>query len=306
MAPGLRRKTREPLQVCAVPLAVNASWTLDPVPIVLIAAAAVIYGRRWRAVRKSARQARSHQAMQRVLRHDAPRWRAVCYALGLLAVVAALISPVDELGHQVLTMHMVQHLLLLDVAPILAILGFTRVILRPATRRFMEIERRAGVLATPVFAAVFYVVTMVAWHVPTLYDAALRHDGIHVLEHVCFGLAGALYWWHLLSPIPGRHRLTGMGPVIYMAGTKVAVGIVGIVITFAPDALYDFYANQGTVWGMSPTTDQHVAGALMAVEQSLVMGTALAWLFIRMLGESQRTDERRDRYEPESTVPSAR
>ena len=289
-----------------MPLAVNASWTLDPVPIVLIAAAAVIYGRRWRAVRRGARQARSHQAMLRVLHHDAPRWRALCFGAGLLAVFVALISPVDELGHQVLTMHMVQHLLLLDVAPILAILGFTRVILRPATRRFMEIERRAGFIATPVFAALLYVVTMVAWHLPALYDSALEHDGVHVLEHVCFGIAGGLYWWHLLSPIPGRHRLTGMGPVIYMVVTKVAVGILGIVITFSPRGLYDFYAQQGTVWGMSPTTDQHLAGALMAVEQSIVMGVALAWLFIRMLGESQRTDERHERYEPESSVPSAR
>jgi cytochrome c oxidase assembly factor CtaG len=294
--------------LAAVPLAVDASWSLAPGPIILIATAAILYALRWRAVRRTARQARGHQAMLRVLRHDAPRWRAAAYAAGLLAVLAALVSPIDELGHQVLTMHMVQHLLLLDVAPILAILGLTRVLLRPATRRFMEVERRAGWLAHPVFAAVLYVVTMIAWHLPALYDAALEHEAVHVLEHVCFGIAGALYWWHLLSPIPARHRLTGMGPVIYMVVTKVAVGILGIVITFAPDALYDFYATQGTVWGMSPTTDQHVAGALMAVEQSLVMGTALAWLFIRMLSESQRGDERKDRYEPEPerTVPSAR
>ncbi len=107
-------------------------------------------------------------------------------------------------------------------------------ILRPATRRFMEIERRAGPLAHPVFAAVFYVATMVLWHVPALYDAALEHPALHVLEHVMFAIAGALYWWHLLSPIPSRHRLTGMGPVLYMVVTKIGVGLLGIVITFAP------------------------------------------------------------------------
>jgi cytochrome c oxidase assembly factor CtaG len=230
-------------------------------------------------------------------RHDAPRWRAVCFALALVALVAALISPVDALGHRVLTMHMVQHLLLLDVAPILGILGLTRVILRPATRRLMELERHAGFLAHPVFAAVLYVATMVVWHVPALYDAALEHPALHVLEHVAFAFAGGLYWWHLLSPIPARHRLTGMGPVLYMVGTKIGVGLLGIVITFAPDSLYAFYSHQGDVWGMSPGTDQQVAGALMAVEQSLVMGIALAWLFVRMLGEAQRTDERAERYE---------
>ena len=89
-----------------------------------------------------------------------------------------------------------------------------------------------------------------------------------------------------------------MGPVVYMLATKIGVGLLGIVITFAPDSLYAFYERRGTVWGMAPATDQQVAGALMAVEQSIVMGVALAWLFIRMLGESQRTDERAERYDP--------
>ncbi len=105
--------------------AVNSSWTLDPGPIVLIAAAGGLYGYRWRATRAAAGRARSHQAMLYVKRHDAPRWRAACFAAALLAAAAALISPIDALGHQILTMHMVQHLLLLDVAPILGILGLT-------------------------------------------------------------------------------------------------------------------------------------------------------------------------------------
>jgi cytochrome c oxidase assembly factor CtaG len=204
---------------------------------------------------------------------------------------------VDRLAEQVLAVHMIQHLLLLDVAPILGILGLTRVILRPATKRLQNVERAAGPLGHPVFAALLYVAVMAAWHVPALYDAALEHAGVHALEHICFAVAGGLYWWHLLSPIPGRHRLTGMGPIVYMVATKVGVGLLGIVITFAPRALYAFYAHRGRVWGMDPHTDQQVAGALMAVEQSIVMGTALAWLFIRMLGESQRSDERAERFE---------
>jgi cytochrome c oxidase assembly factor CtaG len=276
----------------------DASWTFDPVPIVLIAVAAWLYGRRWRVARAGADQHRSHRGLTIARARDAPAWRAACFGAALVALVAALISPIDRLGEQVLTMHMTQHLLLLDVAPILAILGFTRVILRPATRRVQAVERAAGPLAHPVFAALLYVATMAAWHVPALYDAALEHAGVHVLEHVCFAVAGGLYWWHLLSPIRGRHRLTGMGPVVYMVATKLGVGLIGIVITLAPNSIYDFYSHQGDVWGMDPHTDQQVAGALMAIEQSIVMGTALAWLFIRMLGESQRSDERAERYEP--------
>ncbi len=277
---------------------VDASWTLDPGPIVLMALAAWFYARRWRAARAAAAGHRHHQAVTIARSRDAPTWRAVCFAGALLAGAIALISPVDRIGEQVLTMHMAQHLLLLDIAPVLGIVGLTRVILRPATRRVQAIERAAGPLAHPVFAALFYVATMAAWHVPALYDAALEHSGVHALEHICFAVAGGLYWWHLLSPIRGRHRLTGMAPVVYMVATKLGVGLLGIVITFAPDALYAFYEQQGPVWGMDPHTDQQVAGALMAVEQSIVMGTALAWLFVRMLGESQRNDERAERYEP--------
>lgn len=275
----------------------DASWTFDFGPIVLMAAAAVFYAMRFRAARASAGAHRNHQAVLYARKHEAPRWRAICFAAALLAAAAALISPIDRLGEQVLTMHMVQHLLLLDVAPILGILGLTRVILRPATRRFMAIERAAGPLGHPVFAALFYIATMAFWHVPAMYDAALEHPALHVLEHMMFATAGGLYWWHLLSPIRNRHRLSGMGPIVYMVATKVGVGLLGIVITFAPDALYSFYEHRGDVWGMSPATDQQVAGALMAVEQSVVMGVALAWLFIRMLGESQRSDERSERHD---------
>lgn len=277
--------------------AIDSSWTLAPGPLVLIATGAVLYAVRFRHARAAAGAHTDHQAVLHARRHEAPRWRAVCFAAALLVAATALISPIDRLGDQVLTMHMVQHLLLLDVAPILGILGLTRVILRPVTRRVMALERAAGPLAHPVFAALLYIATMAVWHIPALYDAALEYAAVHVLEHVTFAIAGGLYWWHVLSPIPGRHRLTGMGPVLYMVGTKIGVGMLGIVITFSPDTLYAFYDNRGEVWGMAPSTDQQVAGALMAVEQSLVMGAALAWLFIRMLGESQRTDERGERYE---------
>src|SRR3954447_3280225 len=183
---------RRRCETWGVPGAIDASWTLDPAPLVLIAAAAWLYTRRWRAARAAAHGKRSHQAMLVARAHDAPRWRAWCFAAALAAAFAALISPIDALGHQVLTMHMIQHLLLLDVAPVLGILGLTRVILRPATRRFMEIERRAGAFAHPVFAAALYVVTMALWHVPALYDAALRHPVLHVLEHITFAVAGGL------------------------------------------------------------------------------------------------------------------
>ena len=260
------------------------SWSWDPGPLVAIGGAAVLYVVRWRRAREEAGP------------RAASGWRLAAFLGGLSAIFAALVSPVDRLGEQLLVMHMTQHLLLLDVASILLILGLTKVILRPATRRLTRIERAAGPLAHPAFAVFAYAATMAVWHLPAAYDAALEHPALHVFEHLCFAAAGLLYWWHLLSPIRARHRLGGLGPIAYMATTKVLVGLLGIIITFSPSLLYDFYAGRSEVWGLSPLTDQNMAGALMALEQSLIMGAALAYLFIRMLAESEREEQRAERF----------
>ncbi len=262
----------------------DASWTLEPGAIVFIALLAWVYGARVRRVRASRGGARG-----------APSARVVAFGLGLATLVAALLSPLDRLGEQAFVMHMVQHVVLLDVAPILLICGLTKVILRPATRRLTAVERAAGVLAHPGFAIAAYVAVMWVWHVPALYDAALEHGLVHVAEHVTLLSAGALYWWHLLSPIRSRMRLGGMGPVVYMLSTKLLVGLLGIAITFAPDALYAFYEQRPPIWGLDPTEDQALAGAVMALEQSIVMGIALVWLFVRMLNESEAHEQRAER-----------
>jgi putative membrane protein len=277
-----------PWEVYAPPLmAPNLSWSASPVTLLAVAAVGAAYLTRWRRVRASpgARPA------------DAPAWRLVCFCGALLCALIALVSPLDALAEQLFSMHMVQHVLLLDLAPILAILGLTRVLLRPLTRAVRGLEARAGPLAQPAFAALLYIAVIWAWHVPGAYDAALRHPAAHALEHASFLLAGSLYWWHLLSPIRARLRLGGMGPVFYMAATKLFVGALGMGLAFAPSALYPYYVHHARVWGLSAGSDQSLAGVIMAVEQSLVMGTALVVLFIAALSESEREQRRRERYE---------
>jgi cytochrome c oxidase assembly factor CtaG len=263
-----------------LPLAASpdAAWSFQPGALVLVAALTFLYVRRWREV-------------------GASPGRLTSFLGAMALVLVALCSPIDRLAEQLFFVHMVQHLLLLDLVPILVMLSLTRVILRPLTRRLMRLERAAGPLAHPVFAIVAYVSVMAFWHVPALYDAALEHPVLHVLEHVTFGLAGGLYWWFLLSPIRSRRRLGGMGPVVYMLATKALVGLLGILLAFSPDALYDFYDRQPGYWGLSPGTDQAVGGLIMALEQSIVMGIALVFLFVRALGESEREEQRAERYE---------
>jgi putative membrane protein len=261
-------------------VAADTSWTLEPGAILLIALLGALYVPRWRRARE--------QGGARV----AEGWRLAAFLGGLALLVVALLSPVDRLGEQAFAMHMVQHVILLDLAPILFMVGLTKVILRPLTRRLQPVERAAGVLGHPVAAVLAYITLMWLWHVPALYDAALRSPFVHILEHVCFLSVGLLYWWHLLSPVRSRLGTGGMGPVVYMLSTKLAVGLLGIGLTFAPDPLYDFYEQRPGIWGLSPTEDQAAAGAIMALEQSIIMGIALTYLFVRALAESDREQER--------------
>jgi cytochrome c oxidase assembly factor CtaG len=267
-------------------LPVDASWTFAPIVLVALVAYVWVYAWRWRISRA--------QGGARA----APVGRLVLWCAGVFALFLALISPIDRLGEQLASVHMVQHLLIADIAPILLTLGLTKWILRPATRRIHRIERAAGPFGHPAFGVVAYVGAMWLWHIPAMYNAALRNGNVHVLEHLSFGAAGLLYWWHLLSPIRSRMRLGGMGPVLYMASTKILVGFLGVLLAFAPTLLYGFYDTHGaTRWGLTALDDQHVAGLIMALEQSIVMGVALAYLFTRMLQEAEEKNLREEREE---------
>lgn len=269
----------------AASVAPTIAWSPEPTVLIGVGALAILYALAWRrgrAVDAPHRPGFGHLAL---------------FGGGLAAILAALVSPLDGLGDDLLVMHMAQHILLLDIVPILLILGLNKVLLRPVTRRLHSIERRAGYLAHPAFAVLAYAGFMWAWHIPAMYDAALRNSAVHVFEHLCFAVAGTLYWWHLLSPIRNRMRLGGLGPISYMVVTKLLVGILGIALAFAPASFYPFYQHHPHYWGLSPVEDQSMAGLEMALEQSIVMGIALVVLFVQMLNESERDAQRAERYE---------
>ena len=147
-------------------------------------------------------------------------------------LLIALVSPIDALGEDYLfSMHMVQHILLGDIAPLLLLLSLSRVIMRPATRRLTAVERALGRLPTrsTVIAALDRLLYF--WHIPAMYDAALNHSGVHALEHACFFTAGIAVWWPLIQPVPMRHRLTGLRCSPTSLAAKFGVGALGL----APD-----------------------------------------------------------------------
>jgi putative membrane protein len=261
------------------------SWSPTPPVLVVLVAMLAVYLAGWRRARRPAEP------------HPPSYGRLALFFCGLLAIAVALVSPLDSLGDQLIVMHMVQHVLLLDIAPLLLVLGLTKGLLRPVTRKLHTLERRAGLLGHPASAVAIYAGLLWLWHIPALYDRAQGSDLLHLLEHFCFFAAGSLYWWHLASPVRTRMRLGGLGPIGYLVSSKLLVGVLGIVLAFAPTNLYPFYANQPHYWALTPLEDQMMAGLVMALEQSVVMGIALVYLFVRMLGEEERAARRAERYE---------
>lgn len=268
-------------------------WFSDPGALAPLALLAVIYVRRFRAARREAGG------------RGAGPLQAAAFAGGMLALLAALESPLDGLGHDYLfSAHMLQHVLLGDIAPLLLLLSLSRVIMRPLTRRLMRVEQALGPLAHPVTGLVAWLVLMYLWHIPALYDAALEHPVVHLIEHASFFSAGVAVWWPLIQPVPMRRRLPGLWPLAYIGTAKFGLAALGLFLTWSGTAIYDYYEHVPRIWSLSAVEDQNIGGAIMMVEQSLTFVLVLAALFMRMLAQSEEEERRRERLEDAAATPS--
>lgn len=264
-------------------------WLPDPGVLAPIALLVVIYVRRFRAAR----------------REEGGRgagWpQALAFAGGIVALLLAVASPIDGLGEDYLfSAHMVQHVLLGDIAPALLLLSLSRVIMRPATRRLHVVERKLGRLFSPWTGLALWLFFTYTWHIPALYDAALEDPLIHFLEHMTFFTAGVCVWWPLIQPVPMRKPLKGFQTVAYIGSAKFGLAALGLYLTWSSTAFYPYYETVPRIWGLSVVADQNAAGAIMMVEQSITFVIALVFLFSRMLTQSETDQRRRERLEDQA------
>ena len=261
-------------------------WTLSPAILLSLALWTGVYVWRFLGAR---REAGGRGAGLR---------QAAAFAGFVVVMLVALVSPIDALGEDYLfSMHMTQHILLGDIAPLLLLLSLSRVIMRPATRRLHRIERRLGRLAHPATFIVAWLTLVYFWHIPVLYDGALEHPFVHGLEHAAFFTAGTLLWWPLIQPVPMRHRLEGMQGLLYIFAAKATLGVLGLYLTWSKSVAFDYYNHVPRIWDLTAISDQNVGGAIMMLEQSLVLVTAFVILFVRMLLQSEEEERRRERLE---------
>jgi cytochrome c oxidase assembly factor CtaG len=227
-------------------------------------------------------------------RADLAGWdRIALFAAGLGVTLFALIGPLDRLADEkLLSAHMAQHVLIGDLGPALmvtALRGPLLVFFLPASilaplARNARVRAMLGTLLRPRVAFTLWAANLAIWHLPYLYDLALRHQNLHNFEHVCWMFTGLLVWTLLVDP--GSHRRLSVGGRVALAAAMFAAGqILTDVLVFSFTPLYPAY--QGA-YGISAVTDQQLAGIVMMVEQLLTLGTCVALLLRPRWSRSHR------------------
>ena len=214
-----------------------------------------------------------------------PRWRIAAFAGAVLLFAAALAPPLEYRAEELFVFHMIQHVLLGDLAPLLFVLGLTGPLLRPLLALRPVAALRP--LAHPLVALPLWTLNLYLWHVPFLYEGAVEHDAVHALEHLSFFTAGALMWAAVVEVLPGPAWFGTAAKLGYVIAVRLLETVLGNVFIWAGEPFYSVYDDGTELYGLSPLRDQGLAGTVMMIEGSLVTLGAIAWLFLRWGAESE-------------------
>ncbi len=248
--------------------AVLLSWSIPPAATFLLALTALVYLRGWLMLRRAGLP-------------FLPAWRAISFLLGLLSLWIALASPLDTFSGFVLTAHMVQHMILMMVAPPLILLGAPLIPLVRglpifAAREFAgpflnwrPAQRVGNALTHPIVAMLLMGGAMFAWHTPRLYELALGSSSWHEVEHACFFLTSLLFWWPVIQPWPSHAQWPRWAMVPYLLVADLQNTALSAILVFSDGVLYPSYATQPSLFGFSAQHDQAAAGAIMWVLGSM-------------------------------------
>jgi putative membrane protein len=221
--------------------------------------------------------------------HPVPAWRQGCFYGALALILIALLSPIGELSDELLYAHMVEHLLMGDIASLLVVLGLTGPLLSPILRiRFFD---RLRALSHPAVAFPLWAIDLYVWHLPALYQAALHHLAVHALQHVMFIAFGVNMWMCLFGPLPKPGWFGNLGRLFYILAVRLTGGVLGNVFLWSGTVFYAFYRHPDATHAISPLTDQHMAGGIMMTEESILTLGLFCWLFLRAARESEERQQ---------------
>ena len=217
-------------------------------------------------------------------RERVSRARLASFWAGVALLVAAAVTPLDALSFHLLTAHLLQNVVLAEWAPALVVFGIP-----PGLARDLGRLRVVALLTRPPVALTVWLGTYFFWHLPWVYDAALRHPlTLLHLEHGMYFAAGCLLWWPVAQDSP--HALEDGARALYLFAAFALASPLGLLLALVPTTVYDYY-DDGGLWGLSPLTDQQIAGVTMAVEQAIVFFAAFSYFLARVLRAQEAETE---------------
>lgn len=285
--------------------AILLSWDWKIEVIIVLALAGTLYLRGWWQLRRRARGHERYTGYRRAPWRLTAAWRPVAYSSGLLIIALALLSPIDALGQQLFFMHMVQHLLLIMIAPPLLLVanpmpfllwglpGRWRLrvgsVLGRGLHRDASVRRALRTATNPGVVWLIWVIVLIGWHDPNMYNAALENEWIHDLEHITFFLASMLFWWHVTGAGPRIHKQFGLiGRTALVVSAIPPNMLTGLVLALATTVIYSYYTAVPRLWGMSALADQQIGGFIMWVPGSMMYIVAALVLIYRILDREDR------------------
>jgi cytochrome c oxidase assembly factor CtaG len=213
------------------------------------------------------------------------------FLLGVTVIVFALVSPLDEIGDNYLfSAHMMQHALLMVVVPPLILAGIPGWMLRPLLKR-QRVARIARILTSAPVALLLFNLDLVLWHFPAPYEATLKNEYVHIVEHLSFIALGVLNWWPLLSPLPELPRLPYAGQILYLILNLAPSAALGWFFISTPTVIYPTYAAAPHVFGLYGVDDQLIGGLMMAMPGGAVYLGAMLFILdkrVRRLEPARR------------------
>lgn len=214
-----------------------------------------------------------------VRRFPTGRSRVLAFAGGLVLALAVLATPVDTIAiHYLLAAHLFQNVALAEWVPALLVLG----VAPPLAERLTSSGAIRG-LTHPFVTLPVWLATYAVWHVPAIYDAALRHHALLHLEHACYVVAGILLWWPVFQDEP--HDLPSGRRAAYVFAAFILASPLGFFLSFLPEPIYEFYEEAPRIWGLSPLEDQQIAGVIMTVSEAVVFFCVFALFLFRFFAD---------------------
>lgn len=218
-------------------------------------------------------------------RRPVPLWRRASFVCGVLLVAAVQLPPLDGLADSVLVAHMLQHIVLGDIASLLIVFGLTGPVLAPVLR--MPVSRALRRFSHPAVAVALWAIDLYAWHVPLFYQLAIEHDLVHALEHACLLWFGTFLWLSLIGPLPKPNWFGDAWRLGHVFMVRLLGTVLAFIFIWAQVIFYPVYEATDPGHGLRPLTDQSLAGGVMMVEQGLLTTGLLIWLFWRYMRQAE-------------------